>query len=48
MDQLAMSNENQQDVLLTLTQPITLSGLSIRCDSSSSVVCRYSISLVGR
>jgi hypothetical protein len=39
--------EDHDDVTLSLTQPIPITGVSIRCDSFSAVVCRYTISLVG-
>jgi hypothetical protein len=39
--------ENQNDITLPLTQPIPITGVSIRCDSFSDVVCQYTVSLVG-
>jgi len=41
------AKENGDDVTLALSQPIRITGVSIRCDSFSTVVCRYTVSLVG-
>jgi len=40
--------EDQPDVTLPLAEPIPITGVSIRCDSFSAVVCQYTVSLVGK
>lgn len=40
--------EGLADVMLSLTQQIPISGVSIRCDSFSNVNCQYTITLVGK
>jgi hypothetical protein len=41
------AKEGLEDVILPLVQPIPITRISIRCDSFSTVVCGYEISLVG-
>ncbi len=41
------AKEGGEDITLALSQPVVVSGVTVRCDSFSSVNCRYQISLVG-
>lgn len=41
------AKEDGDDVTLALTQPVPVTAVTIRCDSFSSAVCRYTVSLVG-
>jgi hypothetical protein len=40
--------EGQPDVVMPLTESLPIAGVSIRCDSFSSVNCKYSVSVVGK
>jgi hypothetical protein len=41
------AKEGGEDITLALSQPVVVSGVTVRCDSLSAVNCRYQISMVG-
>lgn len=41
------AKEGGDDITLALSQPVVVSGVTVRCDSFSAVNCRYQISMVG-
>jgi hypothetical protein len=41
------AKESGEDITLALSQPVVVSGVTVRCDSFSTVNCKYQISLVG-
>jgi hypothetical protein len=41
------AKEGGDDITLALSQPVVVSGMTVRCDSFSAVNCKYQISLVG-